>query len=238
MTRQKWIKIILFTVLILGISVAVFFGRNYISFERIQQSREKISLWYENNRIVFITGYFLFYILSVVFAMPGAALLTILAGAIFGLGMGVVIVSFASSIGALLSFLAARYLFRDWVEAKFGEKLQTIHQGLEREGAFYLFTMRLIPIFPYFIINPVFGLTRIRAWTFYWVSQVGMFAGTVVFVNAGTQLAQIDSARDVVSFRLLGSFALIGIFPLVVKKLIHQLRHAKGPEKNPTESSE
>ncbi len=238
MNKQKWVRVALFAVLVIGILTAVYFGQNYISFEKIQESRDQISSSYENNRILFITGYFLLYILSVVFAMPGAAILTMLAGAVFGLVMGVVIVSFASSIGALLSFLAARYLFRGWVEAKFGEKLQTIHQGLEREGAFYLFTMRLIPIFPYFIINPVFGLTRIRAWTFYWVSQVGMFAGTVVFVNAGTQLAQIDSARDVVSFRLLGSFALIGIFPLVVKKLIHQLRHAKGPEKNPTESSE
>jgi pyruvate/2-oxoglutarate dehydrogenase complex dihydrolipoamide dehydrogenase (E3) component/membrane protein DedA with SNARE-associated domain len=146
--------------------------------------------------------------------------MTLAAGAIFGLLWGTIIVSFASTLGATLAFLAARFVLRDWVQGKFGDKLKAIDAGMEKEGGFYLFTLRLIPIFPFFVINLAMGLTSIRTGTFYWVSQIGMLAGTLVYVNAGTQLAQIDSLKGILSPELLASFALLGIFPLIAKKIV------------------
>ena len=159
--------------------------------------------------------YFVAYVAVTSLSLPGAAVLTLVGGAIFGLAWGTLIVSFASSIGATLAFLASRYVLRDTVQAKFGDKLKPINEGVAREGAFYLFALRLVPAFPFFIINVVMGLTPIRTWTFYWVSQVGMLAGTVVYVYAGTQLGQFR-----LSFGLLAAFALLGIFPLVAKKVL------------------
>ena len=160
-------------------------------------------------------------------SIPGATVLTIAAGAFFGLGIGLVLVSFASTIGATLAFLVSRFLFRDWVEEKFGNRLRPINEGLKREGSFYLFSLRLIPIFPFFIINLVMGLTPLKTWTFYWVSQLGMLPGTIVYVNAGTQLAQVDSLSEVASPSLLISFALIGILPLFSKWLVTFLKSRK-----------
>jgi len=159
--------------------------------------------------------YFVAYVAVTSLSLPGAAVLTLVGGAIFGLAWGTLIVSFASSIGATLAFLASRYVLRDTVQAKFGDKLKPINEGVAREGAFYLFALRLVPAFPFFVINLVMGLTPIRTWTFYWVSQVGMLAGTVVYVYAGTQLGQFR-----LSFGLVAAFALLGIFPLVAKKVL------------------
>ena len=145
----------------------------------------------------------------------------------FGLFWGTLLVSFASSLGATLAFLAARFLARDWVKARFGPRLAAIDRGVERDGGFYLFTLRLVPAFPFFMINLVMGLTPMRAWTFYWVSQVGMLAGTIVYVNAGTQLAAIDSLRGILSPALIGSFALLGIFPLIAKKIVDGVKAKK-----------
>jgi pyruvate/2-oxoglutarate dehydrogenase complex dihydrolipoamide dehydrogenase (E3) component/uncharacterized membrane protein YdjX (TVP38/TMEM64 family) len=164
--------------------------------------------------------FFAIYVAVTGLSLPGAAIMTLAAGAIFGLLWGTVIVSFASTLGATLAFLAARFVLRDWVQGKFGDRLKAINAGMEREGGFYLFTLRLIPIFPFFVINLVMGLTPIRTWTFYWVSQVGMLAGTLVYVNAGTQLARIDSLKGILSPGLLLSFALLGIFPLIAKKVV------------------
>ncbi|MEM9056898.1 MAG: FAD-dependent oxidoreductase, partial [Pseudomonadota bacterium] len=149
--------------------------------------------------------------------MPGAGILTVAAGAIFGLAVGTVVVSFASSIGATLAFLAARFLFRDSVQKRFKDRLGRINEGMERDGAFYLFSLRLVPLFPFFVINLVAGLTPIRTLTFYWVSQLGMLAGTLVFVNAGTQLGKIEAAGDILSPGLLGAFVLLGVLPLVMR---------------------
>ena len=146
--------------------------------------------------------------------------MTLVAGAIFGLVNGLIIVSFASSIGASLAFLVSRYLFRESIQEKFGSSLESINQGIARDGAFYLFALRLVPAFPFFIINLVMGLTPIKLKTFYWVSQLGMLAGTVVYVNAGTQLAQVDSAAGILSFELIISFILLGLLPFVGKKII------------------
>ncbi|MDG4594324.1 MAG: FAD-dependent oxidoreductase [Candidatus Contendobacter sp.] len=164
--------------------------------------------------------FFAVYVAVTGLSLPGAAILTLVGGAIFGLVWGTVIVSFASTLGATLAFLTARFVLRDWVQGRFGDRLQAINAGMEKEGGFYLFTLRLIPIFPFFVINLAMGLTPIRTWTFYWVSQLGMLAGTVVYVNAGTQLARIDSLQGILSPGLLISFAVLGIFPLVAKKIV------------------
>jgi pyruvate/2-oxoglutarate dehydrogenase complex dihydrolipoamide dehydrogenase (E3) component/uncharacterized membrane protein YdjX (TVP38/TMEM64 family) len=164
--------------------------------------------------------FFVVYVAATGLSLPGATILTLAAGAIFGLPWGTVIVSFASALGATLAFFAARFVLRDWVQSRFGDRLKAINTGMEREGGFYLFTLRLIPIFPFFVINLAMGLTSIRVWTFYWVSQIGMLAGTLVYVNAGTQLARIDSLQGILSPGLLASFALLGIFPLVARKIV------------------
>lgn len=153
-------------------------------------------------------------------SLPGAVVLTIVGGALFGFLTGTLIVSFASTIGATLACFVARFLLRDWVQGKFGDKIVKINEGIGKEGAFYLFTLRLIPVFPFWIINLVMGLTRMRLWTFYWVSQLGMLAGTMVYINAGKELARIDSLKGILSPGLLISFALLGIFPIAVKKLL------------------
>ncbi|MEX2353031.1 MAG: FAD-dependent oxidoreductase, partial [Gammaproteobacteria bacterium] len=164
--------------------------------------------------------YFIIYILVTALSLPGAAVMTLAGGALFGLLWGTVIVSFASSIGALLAFLVARYVLRDFVQSRFGDRLKTVNAGIARDGAFYLFTLRLIPVFPFFLINLVMGLTGMRALTFYAVSQIGMLAGTVVYVNAGTQLARIDSLSGILSPTLLFSFALLGIFPWLARGIV------------------
>jgi pyruvate/2-oxoglutarate dehydrogenase complex dihydrolipoamide dehydrogenase (E3) component/uncharacterized membrane protein YdjX (TVP38/TMEM64 family) len=164
--------------------------------------------------------YFLIYIAVTALSLPGAVIMTLAGGALFGLWTGLLLVSFASSIGATLAFLASRFLLRDWVQDRFGNRLAAINAGMAKDGAFYLFTLRLVPVFPFFIINLVMGLTPIKTRTFYWVSQVGMLAGTAVYVNAGTQLAQLEGLSGILSPGLLGSFVLLGIFPLLAKKLV------------------
>jgi uncharacterized membrane protein YdjX (TVP38/TMEM64 family) len=150
--------------------------------------------------------------------------LTLVAGALFGLVTGTILVSFASTIGATMAFLSSRFLLRDWVQNKFGDRLRGLNEGLERDGAFYLFTVRMIPAFPFFIVNLLMGLTKIRVATYYWVSQLGMLAGTIVYVNAGTQLAQIETTAGLLSPALIGSFVVLAIFPWIAKAIIAALK--------------
>ena len=159
--------------------------------------------------------------------LPGAAILTLAAGALFGLVEGFVVVSFASSLGALLAFLVSRYLLRDSIKSKFPERLKAIDEGVQKEGAFYLFTLRLVPVFPFFLVNLLMGVTGIKAWTFYWVSQIGMLAGTVVYVNAGTQLAEINSLSGILSPKLIFSFVLLGLLPLIGKAIVNKIKQRK-----------
>ncbi|MEQ8802481.1 MAG: FAD-dependent oxidoreductase, partial [Haliea sp.] len=165
-------------------------------------------------------AYFVIYVIVTALSLPGAAIMTLAGGALFGLWQGLLLVSFASSVGATLAFLVARFLLRDTVERRFGERLKAIDRGIERDGAFYLFTLRLVPIFPFFIINLVMGLTRLRIWTFYWISQVGMLAGTAVYVNAGTQLAAIERVGDILWLEMLLSFVLLGLFPWIARAIV------------------
>ncbi len=199
-------------------AIAAFFIfdlKQYLTLEFFQASRAKIDAYYAAHPLATIAIYFAVYVVVTALSLPGAAVMTLVGGAIFGLVVGTIVVSFASSVGATLAFLAARFLLRDWVQAKFGNKLAPINDGIRKEGAFYLFALRLVPIFPFWLINLAMALTPIPARTFYWVSQLGMLAGTIVYVYAGTQLGQFR-----LSAGLIFAFALLGIFPLVAKRVL------------------
>lgn len=205
-----------------------FFGLgDYLTVEGIKQVAGDVGVYYERNPAQVIAGFFLVYVAVAAASLPGAAVMTLAAGALFGVLVGTIIVSFASTLGATLAFLASRYVLRDSIEARFGERLRTVNHGLERDGAFYLFTIRMIPLFPFFVVNLVMGLTRIGTWTFAWVSQIGMLLGTIVYVNAGTQLARIDSLSGIVSPAVLASFALLGIAPWFAKAIIGWIKRRK-----------
>ncbi len=206
----------------------------YLSLAYLKSRQEWLVDIYTRHTLWAIATYMLVYIGVTALSLPGAAVMTLAGGALFGLVTGTVVISFASTIGATLAFLVSRFLLKNWVQDRFKDKLRAINQGIERDGTFYLFTLRLVPVFPFFIINLVMGLTPIRTIRFYLVSQVGMLPGTLVYVNAGTQLAQIDSLKGILSPGLLLSFALLGIFPLLTKKgvaLINQKR--KGTHHEP-----
>ena len=205
-----------------------FFGLgDYLTVEGIKQVAGDVGAYYERNPAQVIVGFFFVYVAVAAASLPGAAVMTLAAGALFGVLVGTIIVSFASTLGATLAFLASRYVLRDGIEARFGERLRTVNQGLESDGAFYLFTIRMIPLFPFFVVNLVMGLTRIGTWTFAWVSQVGMLLGTIVYVNAGTQLARIDSLSGIASPAVLASFALLGIAPWFAKAIIGWIKRRK-----------
>lgn len=199
----------------------------FLSFETLKQGQEQFATMRADSPWLVTGGFFVLYVAVTALSLPGAAVMTIAAGALFGLVTGVVLVSFASSIGATLAFLVSRHVLRDWVQTRFGDKLAAINRGVEREGGFYLFTLRLVPLFPFFLINLVMGLTPMRAGTFYWVSQLGMLAGTAVYVNAGTQLASIDSPAGILSPALIVSFALLGVFPLVARRIVETIQKRK-----------
>ena len=205
------VLIVLFKVLGLG---------QYLTLDYLKSSQEKFTVLYNNNQIAVIAVYMLIYIAVTALSLPGAAVMTLAGGAMFGFWIGFVVVSFASTIGATLACFVARFLLRDWVQNKFGDRLTAINEGIAKEGAFYLFSLRLVPIFPFFVINLVLGLTNLPLLTFYWVSQVGMLPGTMVYVNAGKELAKIDSLSGILSPALIISFVILGLFPITVKKLL------------------
>ena len=196
----------------------------YLSFETIKEQHEKLILLIESNFIFYFILFFFIYIIVTAFALPFAAIKTVLAGALFGLIPGVILTSFASSIGSTLCFLMSRFVLRDFVQNKYSKYLDKINKGIKEDGIYYLFFLRLSPIFPFFIINLVFGLTKMKTMTFYIISQIGMLIGTVIFVNAGVQLSKINSMSDILSFNLILSFILIGLVPLIIKKLIQIIK--------------
>ena len=199
----------------------------YLTLDTLKARQADLATLLDERPLLLVGGFFLFYVAVTALSLPGAAIMTLAAGAIFGLLLGTIIVSFASSIGAGLAFLTSRYLLRDWVQARFGRRVEAIDRGIEKDGAFYLLTLRLIPAFPFFLINLAMGLTRMRLLTFYLVSQVGMLLGTIVYVNAGTQLARIRSMSDIVSPALIGSFVLLGLFPLIAKFMLAALKRRR-----------
>ena len=204
---------------VLGVFFYLDFGQ-YLSLEYIKEQQTNFLEFYKENTLLAMGAFTGVYIVSTALSLPGAVLLTLLGGALFGLLVGTILVSFASSIGATLAFLVSRLLLRDWVQNKFGSYLKSFNDGVQKDGGFYLFTLRLIPAVPFFVINLVMGLTPMKAITFYGVSQLGMLAGTIVFVNAGTQLAQLDSLSGILSPEIIFSFVLLGIFPFLARKLV------------------
>ena len=230
-SRKMVSKIVMVGLVALGIVAFRYFDLGqYLSLEYIKTSQEKFYTLYLSHRFIVIAAYMGIYIAVTALSLPGAAVLTLAGGGLFGLTVGTVAVSFASTIGATLACFVSRFLLREWVQKKFGDKLVAINDGIEKEGAFYLFSLRLVPIFPFFIINLLMGLTRMRLITFYWVSQIGMFAGTVVYVNAGKELAKIDSLSGILSPGVLVSFVVLGLFPITVKKLLALYKRKFRPE--------
>jgi len=219
--------ILLLVVGLLILSFFLFDVGSFLTLENLKAQQDGLNGWREQSPWTSAMVFFVVYVVVTALSLPGAAIMTLAIGAIFGFLTGTILVSFASTIGATLAFVIARFLLRDTVQAKFGDKLKAINEGVEKDGAFYLFGLRLVPLFPFFVINLVMGLTPIRTWTFAWVSQVGMFAGTLVFVNAGTQLAKIDSLSGILSPGLILSFVLLGIFPLIAKKILSGIKARK-----------
>lgn len=213
--------LIVTAIFVLVILFIIFDLDQYLTLDYLKASQDKFSQLYAANSLTVIALYMVIYIVVTALSLPGAAVMTLAGGALFGFWIGFVVVSFASTIGATLACFVARFLLRDWVQKKFGEKLTTINAGIEKEGAFYLFSLRLVPIFPFFVINLAMGLTSIKLLTFYWVSQIGMLPGTMVYVNAGKELGKIDSLSGILSPGLIISFVILGLFPITVKKLLN-----------------
>jgi dihydrolipoamide dehydrogenase len=211
-------------VILLGILIIFsffYFDLNqYLNFNALKEKKDLLKSFYAENVFLTILFYFILYLVVAALALPGAAIMTMAGGAIFGLVQGSIIVSIASTSGAALAFVVTRYLVKDIVQKKYGEKLKDINNGLEKEGLFYLFTLRLIPVVPFFLINLGFSLTPMRLFSFFWVSQIGMIPGTILYVNAGTQLSQIDSPAGILSPSIILSFVILGLFPLVMKKIV------------------
>lgn len=207
-------------VVLLAAAIALFFGLGldqYLTLDALKANRAAFAVMLDENPLRVTLAAFALYVLVVTLSLPGAALMGLAAGALFGFWYGTLFVSFASTIGATLAFWVSRYLLSDFVRQRLGSKLKGIDEGMAKDGALYLFMLRLVPAFPFFMINLLMGLTQIRTRTYYWVSQLGMLAGTMVYVNAGTQLARIDRLSGIMSPEVLLSFALLGAFPLIAK---------------------
>lgn len=218
-------KRVLLGAMVLLIAAFFYFDlQQQLSFDGVKQGLGQFTAWKDASPVLVSVLFFCLYVLVTGLSLPGAVVMTLAAGSLFGFLWAAVLVSFASAIGATLAFLVSRYLLRDWVQNKFARRLKAINEGVERDGSFYLFSLRLVPVFPFFLINLLMGLTPIPVRTFYWVSQVGMLAGTLVYINAGTQLAQLDSLGGIVSPSLLLSFCLLGVFPLVAKSILARIK--------------
>jgi len=215
---------------LLGVIVLIFFQfdlEQYLTLEYVKTQQQIIDQHYAENRVLTLIGFFVLYVVITGVSLPGATVLTLAGGAVFGLPTGLILISFASTIGASIAFLVSRYLFKDAVQTRFGTSLKAINDGISKDGPYYLFALRLVPAFPFFVINLLMGLTTLRLWTFFWVSQLGMFAGTVVYVNAGTQLAQIESASGIFSGKILLSFLLLAMLPFIGRKIITLIANRK-----------
>jgi uncharacterized membrane protein YdjX (TVP38/TMEM64 family) len=224
------IKKAILVLVLLGAIVAyfVFDLGQILSLENFKASQADIVAAKDANPVLYIAGFFILYVAVTGLSIPGAAIMTLVAGALFGVVVGTIIVSFASTMGATLAFLSARFVLREWVQGKFGERLRAIDDGLEKDGAFYLFTLRLIPVFPFFVINLLMGLTRIKTRTFFWVSQLGMLPATIVFVNAGTQISRIESTSGLLSPTLIASFVALALFPWAAKAIVAVVTRSRG----------
>jgi uncharacterized membrane protein YdjX (TVP38/TMEM64 family) len=218
-------KVLVLAVIVLVAYAAFKLGlHEKLSLDYLKSSQTQLAIEY-TERPMLVLGLFAgVYVLATALSLPGAAVLTLGAGAVFGFWIGTILVSFASTLGATLACLGSRFLLRDWVQNKFRAQITPVNDGIANEGAFYLFTLRLIPVFPFFVINLILGITSMPIATFFWVSQVGMLAGTMVYVNAGKELSKIESLAGILSPNLILSFAVLGLFPLVAKKVVARLK--------------
>lgn len=222
-------KLIIALILIVIAALLVTQFSQYLTLEVAKAKQAELASYIDAHLLQAALIYFVVYVLLTAFSIPGATVVTLLGAALFGFWLSLLLASFASTIGATLAFLSSRFLLRDWVQSKFAEKLLTINQGVERDGTFYLLSLRLIPVFPFFLINLVMGLTPISTWRYYWVSQLGMLPGTAVYLNAGTQLAEISSLGEIISLPVLASFVLLGVFPIIVKWLMGKFQQRTAP---------
>ncbi|WP_154181275.1 TVP38/TMEM64 family protein [Vibrio furnissii] len=223
MSKKLILGLILIAVIV---ALATTFGQ-YLTLDNAKAQQALLADYIDQHVVTAALIYFLSYVFITAFSIPGAAVVTLLGAALFGFWLSLLLVSFASTIGATLAFLSSRYLLKEWVQTRFGDKLHAVNQGMTRDGAFYLLSLRLIPVFPFFLINLLMGLSPIALTRYYWVSQLGMLPGTAVYINAGTQLAQLDSLSGIISPAVLLSFALLGLFPLLMKWVMnHITRHS------------
>ena len=222
MKTGKLLLLALIAALVAGFFI--FDLNQYFSLDALKAQQQALNAQVAANPWLAAGIFFVVYVLVTALSLPGAALMTLVGGALFGLGWGFVLVSFASTLGATLAMLISRFLLQDWVQQRFGKKLDALNRGVEQEGAFYLFALRLVPVFPFFLINLAMGLTKLKASTFWWVSQLGMLPGTLVYVNAGRELGQLESLGGIASPGLLGAFVLLGLFPLIARKLLDMIK--------------
>lgn len=221
-------KLLLLAVIVAAILAFFYYDLgSQLTLENLKAQQDAIDAQYRANPLLIIGGFFLIYVAVTALSIPGAAVMTLAAGALFGVVVGTIVVSFASTIGATIAFLTSRYLLGDWVENKFGQRLKNINEGIKRDGVFYLISIRLVPAFPFFVVNLLMGLTKMQVWKYFIASQIGMFAGTIVYVNAGTQLSQVDSVGGVFSISVIGSFVLLAIFPWIAKGIIGFFKNRK-----------
>ncbi|EAR11250.1 TVP38/TMEM64 family protein [Reinekea blandensis] len=221
-------KLVLLILIVLAIGAFFFFDLGqWLTLEALKSQQAAIEAYRSEHPLLTASLYALAYIVITALSLPGATLMTLTGGAIFGVFWGTLLANLSASVGATLAFLIARFVIGDWVQARFGDRIGPINRGIEQDGAFYLFSLRLVPLFPFFVINVVMGLTRIKTWTFFWVSVVGMIAGAAVYANAGTQLAQLDSLAGIASPSLIASFVLLGLFPLVARKTLEWLKNRR-----------
>ena len=226
MNRKK--LIVIGIVAALAVAFFAFDLGRFFTLGYVKASQARFAALYAEHTAAVLAGYFVVYVAVTGLSLPGATVISLAGGALFGFWVGLVVISFASSLGATLACAASRFVLRDWVARRFGDKLAAIDRGIEQEGAFYLFTLRLIPVFPFFLINLAMGLTPMRLAAFYWVSQLGMLPGTMVYVNAGRELGRLESLSGILSPSLLASFALLGLFPLAAKKVVGYVRARSG----------
>ncbi|MEP1448539.1 MAG: FAD-dependent oxidoreductase [Paraglaciecola sp.] len=219
--------LLLVTIVMLIAAFFIFDIGQYLTLDSLKAHQQDLAEYIQSNWLQAFAIYFVIYVAATALSLPGAIILTLGAGALFGLGFGLLLASFASTIGATLAFLVSRFLLRDWVKATFSERIKAIDKGVEKDGPFYLLSLRLVPIFPFFVINLVMGVTSIKTVTYYFVSQIGMLIGTAVYVNAGTQLAEIEAVSDIVSRDLILSFVLLGIFPIIAKLIINFIKQKR-----------
>lgn len=226
-------KLILLTVLVAAVGAYFIFDLGqYLTLDQLKSQQAALESYRADNPILVAILYLATYIVVTALSLPGAALMTLTGGAVFGVFWGTILANIGATIGATCAFLIARYVLGNWVQEKFGERITAINNGIEKDGAFYLFSLRLVPVFPFFVINVVMGLTKIRIWTFFWVSQVGMIAGAAVYANAGTQLAKLDSLSGIASPAILISFALLGVFPIIARKSLAFVKASRGKSAN------